>query len=219
MKAKLVASTTEAKNTYSFYFEPENLLKYKSGDFIYLILPLLKYPDLKGNIRHFSLSSSPTEGNILRITIRNGVSGYKKTLMGLNVGDFVEIDGPHGVYAWPQTPKSKHVFIAGGIGITPIRSRIKYISDKKLKLKYELIYSSRGVENTPFLEEFDDKLLNFIDTTVSPRIDKNLLKSYLDKNNVFWVTGSSQFVADIEEMLYNLGVGEEFVKTEKFTGY
>lgn len=219
MKAVLVASTQEAKNTYSFYFEPQEALDYKSGDFIYLILPLLKYPDLKGNIRHFSLSSSPTEGNILRVTIRDGISGYKKTLMGLNVGDSVEIDGPHGVYPWPLMPKSKHIFIAGGIGITPIRSRIKYINDKKLKLKYELIYSAPGLELAPFIEEFDTKKLHFVDTSTSPRIDKKYLKKFLSKNHLYWVTGSTQFVADIEEMLYNLGVGEDFVKTEKFTGY
>src|SRR3989304_2629038 len=97
MKLTLVEIKDEAKGTKSFFWKPENPVSYIAGQNFYLPLPTLKYPDPRGATRHFTLSSSPTEGEILRQTTRiREESGYKKTLNELTVGSVIEGEGPNG---------------------------------------------------------------------------------------------------------------------------
>lgn len=227
MKAKIVGIVKETDEASSFYIQPIKPVTYKPGDFIYLILPQMHYPDLKGNIRHFSLSSSPTDGDILRITIKQGISGFKKTLFNLNTNDTVEIDGPLGVYPWPpQMQNEPQVFIVGGIGITPFISRLKFNLDNKFTPPTNLLYSNSESNNILFekdLQNFSLALPNFKlifhMSKDQGRISKNILKSHISPDATCWLTGPVGFVSDIEEMLYDLGIDQDHLKTEKFTGY
>ncbi|EKD57627.1 MAG: hypothetical protein ACD_57C00206G0001, partial [uncultured bacterium] len=80
MKLKLVKKKNEAEGTKSFFFESETKVDYSPGQYFFITLPKLNYPDQRGETRHFTLSSSPTE-QLLRITTRiRPESGYKKTL-------------------------------------------------------------------------------------------------------------------------------------------
>lgn len=229
MKATIVGIVKETDQVDSYYLEPSSEVSYKPGDFIYLNLPLMKYSDIKGNIRHFSLSSSPTEGQILRISVKQGVSGFKKTLASLRIGNIVEVEGPIGVYPWPYESENQgHVFIAGGIGVTPFRSRLKFNLDTSDKEPLTLLYSNSNLETMLFkdeIENFSKNMESFqflpISSQSDGRIDKKLLSKLVDSNKsaVFWLTGPVGFVTNIEAILYKLGVDPDRLKTEKFTGY
>src|SRR3990167_3105081 len=81
MKLKLIKKQTEAKGTKSFFFEPSEKVDWLPGQYFYHTLPKLNYPDPKGATRHFTISSSPTEGNLIRLTPRvRNESGFKQTL-------------------------------------------------------------------------------------------------------------------------------------------
>src|SRR3989337_2125381 len=154
MKLTLLEKKDEAKGTKSFFWETEKPVSYLPGQFFYFTLPSLKYPDPRGATRHFTLSSSPTEGENLRSTTRiREESGYKKTLNELPLGSVIEGEGPNGKFLLDENEKGPFVFLAGGIGITPFRSMMKFATDKKLSVPIQLIYSNSIPEEIAFRPE------------------------------------------------------------------
>lgn len=233
MQLKLVKKKKESEGCFSFYFESNEKIEFVSGQYIYITLPKLNYEDERGATRHFTISNSPTEEEFIVITTRiREESGYKKTLNELNIGDLVEGRGPLGNFIFNEKDNTKsHVFLAGGIGITPFRSMIKYCYDKKINTNILLIYSN-STDGFVFKNELDEIQKNYsnlkieyINTQEQGRVDKNKLELLLnnngfDKNNSeFRVVGPNSFVDGMEEILEELNINEDNIKTEKFTGY
>src|SRR3989344_9620287 len=132
MQLPLIRKQKEAKGTYSFYFDNRNKIKYLPGQYFYFTLPQLNYDDARGPTRHFTISSSPSEKEFKFTTRIREKSGYKKTLFELPMGTNLEVEGPNGTFILDENEKGEHILIAGGIGITPFRSFIKYNLDKDL---------------------------------------------------------------------------------------
>jgi len=54
-------------------------INFKPGQFFFITIPQLNYPDSKGNVRHFSIVNSPNEKNTITIATRiREESGFKK---------------------------------------------------------------------------------------------------------------------------------------------
>lgn len=233
MQLKLVKKKKEVEGCFSFYFESNKKIEFFSGQYIYITLPKLNYEDERGTTRHFTISNSPTEEEFIVITTRiREESGYKKTLNELNIGDFVEGRGPLGSFIFNEEDNTKsHVFLAGGIGITPFRSMIKYNIDQKLNLPMYLVYSNSDSdfvfknELDLWAEKNNNIKIEYVDTSKVGRIDNqkidNILKKYnlTSKNCLFYAVGPSSFVDAVENVLLELNVSENVIKTEKFTGY
>ena len=241
MKLKFVDKRQEAKGTKSFFWEPEKPVKYLPGQYFYFTLSSLKFPDPRGSTRHFTLSSSPSEGVFLRNTTRiREESGYKKSLDALEIGEIIEGEGPNGTFVLDEAEKGPHVLLAGGIGITPFRSMIKYNLDKNLGTKITLIYSCSIPEEIVFrqeLEGYGDLIQNIkIYLTVTQpqnskngwtgltgRIDAEMVKKivpdYSSLNPTFWLCGPPLMVEAMEQVLGKLNISSGKVRSEKFTGY
>lgn len=236
MQFKLIKKIEEAPDTFSYFFESETKFDFKAGQFVYLTLPKLNYPDERGATRHFTISSSPTE-DLIRITTRiRQESGYKKTLNELTVGSTVEARGPFGTFVIDDHQAvTSNIFLAGGIGITPFRSMIKYNIDIKnlhgLKIPMHLIYSNSD-GNFVFKKELDEMQnekdyihIEYVDTSLVGRINKLKIKSAIEnwnlkiENCVFLIVGPNSFVDAMESVLLELGLNEDKIKSEKFTGY
>lgn len=71
----------------------------------------------------FSLSASPTSDS-LRITIRALGNGSEK-IQNIKIGTRVAIEGPYGIFTEDARTSSELVFVAAGIGITPIRALLE----------------------------------------------------------------------------------------------
>lgn len=232
MKLKLVKKIIEAKNTYSFFFEPDTTFDWQAGQ--YLVLKI------NGQERQLTIASSPTE-KIIQITVRiRKESEFKQSLNNLKIGDAAEANGPFGTFTFLnhkhslQDRKSKilnHVFLAGGIGITPFRSFIKYNLDNNLRLPMFLIYSN---SNPDFIfkkeldiwqKENDFLKFEYVDTSVVSRIDKLKISKFIGNwkleigNYAFSAIGPKNFVNSMEDILEELKVPQNNVKTEKFIGY
>jgi ferredoxin-NADP reductase len=243
MKVKLVDKKKEAKGTVSFFFEPENNINWYAGQYYYFTFPELKYPDDRGTTRHFTISSSPTEGKLIRLTTRiRDKSGFKQSLNELPVGKTLEGAGPNGTFVLDEKEEGPHFFVAGGIGITPFRSMIKYVVDKALGTPIYMIYSNSVPEEIAFKKELDEISSKFpnihIEYTISKpgeskekwtgrsgRIDENMLKDLLkkfslDKDGVtWWVCGPPPMIDAMEEVLEKMKISSDIIRTEKFTGY
>lgn len=238
MNAKLIKKIKEAKDTYSFYLTPDKNINFSPGQFIYITLPDFKYPDKRGSTRHFTIASSPTDKQIMFTTRIRQSSGFKRSLIDLKKGDIVEINGPNGTFIVDEKEKGPHIFIAGGIGITPYMSMLGYKIKKGLKYKATLIYSNTTKETTAFEKELNrfaekDKSLNIFYTLTretpkswkgqSGRVDKKLLQNILLTKEIptsrFWISGPPSMVDSIEKAVEDLGVNPDNIRLDKFSGY
>jgi ferredoxin-NADP reductase len=142
-------------NKYNGYHdENKTLLDYTAGQFAFFDIGEV-YNDPKGPIRHFTISSSPTE-NFIMFSTRIRDSPYKKRLLTLEKGTKVKVRGPEGQFVLHQDYTKPAVFLSGGIGVTPFRSLIKYATDMQLPVKIIMFDSNRNRNNTLFKKEFDE---------------------------------------------------------------
>jgi glycine betaine catabolism B len=224
--------------------EDKTLLNYTAGQFAFFDIGGV-YNDPKGPIRHFTISSSPTE-NFIMFSTRIRDSPYKKRLSTLEEGARVKVRGPEGQFVLHQDYSKPAVFLSGGIGVTPFRSMIKYATDEQLPLKIVMFDSNRNRDNILFKRDFDDwanknKNLKIIYTisdddrerlpsTASDwkgeygRIDKALIFKYLDtntlNNSIFYICGPPSMLKAMQSLLQdNLEIPKERIKVEEFTGY
>lgn len=234
MKAKIKQKKVIAKGTLLVEFELVNEeIDFQPGQFFFVTLPKLFYPDERGDRRHFTIINSPKQKNTLSFATRLRDSGFKKTLEKLPLETVVEVGPIRGSFVLPKD-QANLVFIAGGIGITPYIAMLKYISDFNLNYKITLLYSNSDEESTAFLEELkklENSLANFkLVLTMTQqdswpaekgRIDSQLVKKYLSdyENKLFFVSGPPAMVEATKKELLSLGIKEENLKSENFTGY
>lgn len=104
----------------------------------------------------FSISSSPTKLCSFELVIRN-VGKLTQALHDLDVGDEVGIRGPFGKgFPVHILEGSDLLFIAGGIGIVPLRSLIHYAIDNRRDFgKVTILLGCNSPKNMLFRDEFN----------------------------------------------------------------
>lgn len=180
-----------------------------------------------------SLSSSPTE-DFLEITKMLTGHEFSNALDALKVGDKALIRGPNGSFTF-QGEYDKIGMLSGGIGITPLRSIIRYSTDTGLKTSIILLYSSRYEDNIAFKDDFDEMQmrnpnLKVINTITGPiqnwkgltgRINRQMIKEALPDyaERIFYMSGPQPMVDAMKAILSEMGLPEKQIKREYFTGY
>jgi len=227
----------EATLLFSFGLEG-NEFSYRPGQYIQVTAPQMLYEDPKGNNRVFSIATSPKNKEYLMIATRLRGSGFKKTLAELPLGSLVEIEGPFGSFTLPQNASRPIILVAGGIGIAPFMSMIRYAAEEKLPHKLMLIYSNRTPESTAFLSELQElekqnpnfKLVATItepENSKSPwqgkigKIDEQFLKENIGDVTlpIWYIAGPPGMVTTLREVIVKAGAAEDDVRLEEFAGY
>lgn len=244
MQGKIKNKQVVAQGTLEVTFDLLNQeIAFIAGQYIFVTLINPPYPDEKSNRRHFSIVNSPNQKNIMTITTRLRDSGFKKSLKELPIGTEVELGPIGGNFTLPENPSKplvftsegrKICFIAGGIGITPYMSMIRYVKENKLNYKITLLYSNRDQSSTAYLEELHslaNSLPNFnliltmtednSWTGENRKIDAGFIKDYFPSvnENFYMVAGPPAMVEAVEQALKGAGVNEENIKAENFSGY
>ncbi len=212
-----VAKIKKEAGVSSVIFKKPPDLHFYPGQYLDYELPV---KDPLGNSRAFTMSASPTE-DFLMLTTREGKSVFKKQLLGLKPGARVKASHPAGTFILDE--KSPAVMIAGGIGITPFRSMIKYAFDQKLKTPITLIYSNTD-DNFPFKNELNvwkQNLLNlniiYHNSSQSGHLTQLPTTNY--QLPIYYLAGPPKMVDDFEKMLLDLGVDETNIRYDRFDGY
>jgi predicted ferric reductase len=140
----------ETDKATSVYITGKYLTDYKIDPGQFLILRFLQ----KGfylESHPFSLSNMPIDGK-LRVTIKN-VGDYTQKIQLLQAGTRIFVEGPYGVFVSTSKTRKKILFIAGGIGITPIRSLL----EQALRQKKDVIlmYGNTYKKDVIFKQEID----------------------------------------------------------------
>lgn len=235
LSQKLVTSP----DTMDFVFAPGQRVDYKPGQYMEWTLPHHK-PDARGTRRYFTLASSPTED-----TLRLGVkfypkgSSYKQAMLAMNNTSQVASGQLGGDFVLPDDPSQKLVFIAGGIGVTPFRSMIKYLVDTDDRRDVAMFYSAKNPQEFVYTDVFDVAAkafgLKMIYTitdlnqgavpdgwrgktgfiTADMMVDE--VPDYMKR--LFYISGSHSMVTAMQGMLRSLGVARHRIKTDYFPGY
>jgi len=143
------------ESTFEIEFDlSPDLIEFKAGQYVWVQIPK-EIDDPKGNIRAFSIVSTPDEKNI-RIVFRKGTSNYKKHLLTLRPDEKVLIFGPFGFLNIPAQSDIPVVFIVGGVGIAPFMSMVNHATQINSKQQVRLIYANSRKESAPYLEQLQD---------------------------------------------------------------
>jgi phthalate 4,5-dioxygenase reductase subunit len=106
-----------------------------------------------GLLRKYSLCNDPTERDRYLIAVKreaNGRGGSAYLIDAVKVGDELMVASPVNDFGLPQRAQ-EFLFIAGGIGITPIMAMIRQVQAEGKR--FRLYYCTRSPETTAFLDE------------------------------------------------------------------
>ncbi len=222
---------------YDFVFVPNHPIKFKPGQYLEWTLGHKK-SDSRGNRRYFTIASSPTESKVrLGVRYYEQPSSFKRALANLNPGDTILAGALSGEFTLPKDSQKKLAFLAGGIGITPFRSILKYLVDKNQRRDITLFYSNNLFEEIVY----EDVLLasaekNNTQVVITLTDEKKVpadwqghtgyinaemitkeLPDYEDR--LFYVSGSRSFVVAMEKVLASLDIPKSHIKTDFFPGF
>ncbi|ARQ02715.1 PDR/VanB family oxidoreductase [Pseudorhodoplanes sinuspersici] len=110
-----------------------------------------------GQKRRYSLCNDSSERDRYVIAIKqekNGRGGSLSFTRDVNVGDVVSVEAPANEFEMSAAEPRNYIFVAGGIGITPIRSMILQCV-RNGKQNFKLFYFARTPEMMAFREEFE----------------------------------------------------------------
>lgn len=195
-----------------------------------------KSPDSRGNRRYFTIASSPTENNLrLGIKLYPNGSSFKKALTDLKQKTRLIGSQLAGEFILPKGVSRKLVFIAGGIGITPFRSMIKYLLDKGEKRDIILLYSNKSASEIMYADVWNQAFSNLGIKTVyalteqtpadwmgrKGRIDAKMIAEEVPdwKERLFYLSGPHVMVSGFEQVLKSMGVSSNQIKIDFFPGF
>lgn len=184
-------------------------------------------------IKHLTISSSPTEP-FLQVTKKMTGHPFATALAALRAGDVAILRGPFGDFTFTGEFE-KVAFLSGGIGITPLRSMMRYAADTSLMTDITFLYSARTGEEILFRSEFAELTasnphLSIVVTLTRPgpgwnghtgRIDRTFVETEIPdwRERVFFTCGPAAMVDAISSLLKEMGVLPDRIRAENFPGY
>ncbi len=240
-KAKLLLSLKDriklSPDTYEFVFASDRKLRFEAGQYLEWTLAHAK-ADGRGIRRYFTIASSPTDPDYrIGVKFYEKSSSFKKKMLSMRRGDLMIASQLAGDFVLPKNKKKKLVFIAGGIGVTPFRSMIEYLLEKKEKRDIVIIYSNRTIADVAYVELLDraerelgiETLPVFSNQTPEQlatgefpsKVDEQLILSMIPdyKERTFYISGPKGMIDAFSGLLAKLGVSRGHIKKDFFPGF
>jgi predicted ferric reductase len=149
----LVAEVTpEQGGAYSLLLIPkkDKVFRFQAGQFAWLTANNSPFSDAE---HPFTIASSAEIRKTVSFTIKE-LGDFSSSIKSLKPGQEVYVDGPFGAFTYERHLHAEgFMFIAGGIGITPMMSMLRSLADRKDKRPLVLLYANRNWEGITFREE------------------------------------------------------------------
>ena len=162
-------------------------------------------------------------------------SSFKQYLQKMQVGEKLYATSLDGDFVLPRDISQQElVFIAGGIGITPFRSMIRYLIDNKEQAKITLFHCNNSAEDILWEELWEEGAQAFalrkVDVLSNPSrdwqgergfIDQDMLKRQLEGElgeKRYYLSGPPAMVDNYSRLLRGLGVAGKNIITDYFPG-
>jgi len=205
-----------------FRFDPGQFAWIKVGDSAFT---LEEHP--------FSFSSSADRADDrIEFGIKE-LGDFSSRVGDLPVGTRAYVDGPHGAFSIDRYPAVGYVFIAGGVGITPIMSFLRTMVDRGDPRPVQLIYADKEWEKVAYrdeLEEMKEKLQLEILYVLEEEphddwegetgyVDAELLEKHMPDEEFarfFFICGPEPMMNGVHEALLDHGIPEAHIQMERF---
>ena len=222
------------EDTIGMWFDYSNI-DYDFEPGVYTQITLLDpiHNDDEGNSRLFSIASSPKNKETLLFATRALDSAFNKNILEMPLGAKATLGETGGNTPLHKDSSIPAVFLIGGIGITPVRCIVEYVTNEKLPYEMYLFYSSKKTSSAVFLNEFENWVKENPNFKIFPTIDdendkiwkydygfitEEMIKKHIKDTGkpIYYVVGPPAMVDTMLEILSKFGVDKKNVRFERF---
>lgn len=188
----------------------------------------------RAEVAGYSMTSSPTEDGWFSIAVKlvgdNPVTDYLHERAA--IGDTIIVEGGQGDFYYTGGDSHRLALIAGGIGITPIASIIRFIDQSGLQVPTTLVYSAATSSELLFRAEFEAITARNRSFRAHFRVTRphseawsgnvgrisaaTLQEAGIDTNHLCYICGPPQMIRDMLTALKEIGVPEERLRYEQW---
>ena len=205
--------------------------RFLPGQYLTLTVTL----DGKPHRRAYSLASAPTQRGHCEITVKREGSGLVSPYLhdAVKAGDLLAVMAPSGAFTFTGTEANGIVLVAGGVGITPLMSIIRYLTDVGWAGEILVFYSCRNTDEFLFRDELEGLQRRHPNLRVTAVLEqtegtawmgpRGRLRKALIADSVsdlpsrrFHLCGPPPMMDAVKGFLSELGVPAEQVRTEAF---
>lgn len=216
--AKVVQVIDHSKDIKEYILELEKERKYNPGSFVQLTLDQVTASDIWPDSRTFSIASY--EKGIMKFIIKKVGTYTSRIFNELRVDTICTIKYPFGDLFNKKLVNENHLFIAGGVGITPYLSLIKYYELNNLLPNISLFYSAKYFDDLLHYESLKSTLGDRMEVFITreecsnahcKRISIDDIHRVADKETNIYICGSKSFNQDYKELLTKNGYSKIFM--------
>ena len=188
--------------------------------------------------RSYTIASSPTHRDYCEITVKHEEKGTVSHYMHTQVheGELMQFTAPSGKFTFTEKHADSAVFIAGGVGVTPMMSAIRYLTDRSWKGDIYFFFTCKSEDNIIFREEIEYLQKRYPNLHVciileepgsnpeagfvTGRITKEIINDRVPEivSRMIHVCGPPPMMNAVKSMLDELKVPKENVMVEVFAG-
>ncbi|MFO0954136.1 MAG: FAD-binding oxidoreductase, partial [Isosphaeraceae bacterium] len=185
--------------------------------------------------RSYTIASSPKQSDACELTVKREDQGVCSRHLhdAVGAGNVIEVSGPAGRFTFTGEGSNAVVLVAGGVGITPLMSKIRYLTDVGWPGEIQLVFAARTEQDVIFRRELDSLRERFPNLRVtlvlsreeSPswagergRITPKLLGRVVPAlaEREVHVCGPTEMMDAVVKMLRGLGVPDTHIHLESF---
>jgi predicted ferric reductase len=214
----------EAENITSIYVTGRGLnkLQYEAGQFM-----IWRFLDTERfwQAHPFTISKAP-DGRSLRLTYK-AVGDFTRRLSGVKPGTPVLIDGPYGDFTLAGETNSDLLFLAGGIGLTPLRAMIE---STPAQSRSTLIYSARKASDIALKSELEElaksrhlKLIYLMSDDPGSAYEHGMLDEATIRrlapkcsSQAIYLCGPPPMILGVTNVLLTMGIPKKAIHSERF---
>ncbi len=203
---------------------------YMPGQYLNLVLEV----DGKRVNRSYTIASSPTRTGNVEMTIKREMQGVSSRHLHdrIREGDVLKVSAPAGKFTFTGMESKRIVLIAAGVGITPLMSVVRYLTDTAWPGEIKLLFSAKSEDEIIFRHELETLAsrhpnLHVLITLTQPsdrwsgprgRISPELLRHLASDadDTLFHICGPNAMMDATRQMLQQIGIRDEQIKTEAF---
>lgn len=226
----LISKELVGADTFEYRFSPDHAIKHKAGQYLEWTLPHTK-PDMRGIRRYFTIASEPGAA-LVSFAVRHlkTQSSWKRALEAMQPGEKLYATQRAGDFTLNQNAVA-HVYIAGGIGITPFISMIRDAQAQGItKLPATtLFYCNKSERDIAFKTLVENALdtIHILDTKaatdvrhetgyITPEIIRRYVPAWHEAT--YYISGPPGLVGAYERLLRKMKIPNDRIVVDYFPG-
>ncbi|MBU0757076.1 MAG: FAD-dependent oxidoreductase [Nanoarchaeota archaeon] len=199
------------------------------GQFFMLSIP--GHPDFDAVQKPLTFANSPNTKEVIEFTFKK-MGAFTSALNDLIKGDKLKLKAPCGrLLNFDENIKKDVVFLAGGTGITPFMSSLKYAFEEKMSNNFVLFFGNQSPKDIIYEKKLEKMArehdnLKVINTVVEPDSDwdgetgfisKKIVLKYIKKEPkeyIWYICGPPAMNAAMKTMLAELNVDDNQIRID-----